>query len=484
MEIPYQESARLCTTIQSRRRALTQGHAADTPDNRIILDPRQERQRGQVIAAARPAGPVVDTREITTRSSSTTVRPSCWRHLETERRETEKRSVSGRHPGAWSSFQDNWQTNNKDELLIFVHRRFFVKGSACTERAHTTPVLHRDSGKRHAQYSLIYRSFGFVLAGCGDDASVTPGGTTTRALRRRTLTVVSSSRTCFDGSAPVTSRHSRATQPTTSLPIPVSSRPPQLLERGDADYGSRGTATATLGTAGDSSNAPSWFRHQWHAHLYGQGRVAAGTAPPTCRWAAHRPQFQAGVLGINNPSLSSGGSTSLTAVLQQSDGQQYTQSTSINFNSPCLGQGLATITSPVVTTTGIAGATYAATGCSGTDVVTATATIGGATVSATALHGGARHHRLNLFVSATRPMSPCADGQYRQSGNFNGHLPRTRPGRWSARRQTVNFALNRPSAASRFRQLQLRVTRRVTSDSLVRAAPWPPPCVSRRPCKT
>jgi hypothetical protein len=93
--------------------------------------------------------------------------------------------------------------------------------------------------------------------------------------------------------------------------------------------------------------------------------------------------FQAGVLELSSPSLSAGGATSVQAVLQQSDGILYGQPASINFSSPCAAQGLATITNPVVTSVGIANATYAATGCSGADVITATSTVGGSQVSAT-----------------------------------------------------------------------------------------------------
>ena len=74
---------------------------------------------------------------------------------------------------------------------------------------------------------------------------------------------------------------------------------------------------------------------------------------------------QPGMIGISSPNVSAGGSTSLQIVLQQSDGTLYAQNASITFNSPCAAQNLATITSPVQTSTGIASATYSASGCSG-----------------------------------------------------------------------------------------------------------------------
>ena len=95
--------------------------------------------------------------------------------------------------------------------------------------------------------------------------------------------------------------------------------------------------------------------------------------------------FQAGAIGISNASLSAGGSTSLSVSLQQADGTLYTTSSTVTFNSPCVAQGLARINpaGDTVTTTGIATVTYVASGCSGTDLITATAVLNGVTRTAT-----------------------------------------------------------------------------------------------------
>jgi hypothetical protein len=146
-----------------------------------------------------------------------------------------------------------------------------------------------------------------------------------------------------------------------------------------------GSATAMLSTAGDTAVRTITVTAT-SAALTATVNVqvaAGGTTTSVSMGSGTGAGFQAGVLGISNAALSSGGSTSLQAVLQQSDGSLYTQSATVNFSSPCAAQGLATITNPVTTTSGIASATYAATGCSGADVVTATATVGGAPVSAT-----------------------------------------------------------------------------------------------------
>ena len=93
--------------------------------------------------------------------------------------------------------------------------------------------------------------------------------------------------------------------------------------------------------------------------------------------------FQPGVIAIANPAVAAGGSTSLQVVLQQTDGTLYTQPATVTFSSPCVAQGLANVGQPVATSTGIVSGTYAATGCSGADVVTATAVVGGQALSAT-----------------------------------------------------------------------------------------------------
>ena len=92
--------------------------------------------------------------------------------------------------------------------------------------------------------------------------------------------------------------------------------------------------------------------------------------------------FSAGAMQMSTGSLSAGGSASMQVVLQQSDGTLYTQSTDISFNSTCSALSRATMDSPVTTANGIASTTYVAKGCSGDDVVTATAIVGGKQITA------------------------------------------------------------------------------------------------------
>lgn len=94
--------------------------------------------------------------------------------------------------------------------------------------------------------------------------------------------------------------------------------------------------------------------------------------------------FQENVLGISNANLSAGGSTSLTVRLQTSDGAAYTESVDVNFSSDCQSSGFAEIEETnVTTTTGSATTTYVAKGCSGSDTITARATVNGQSLTAT-----------------------------------------------------------------------------------------------------
>jgi len=93
--------------------------------------------------------------------------------------------------------------------------------------------------------------------------------------------------------------------------------------------------------------------------------------------------FVQGVLDVALTSLSAGGSTSVTATVADANGNLYQDLVSVSFTSACSSQGLATLDSPVDVVGGIANTTYTATGCSGDDVITASATINETTTTAT-----------------------------------------------------------------------------------------------------
>ncbi|MEW8050540.1 MAG: hypothetical protein AB2809_09205, partial [Candidatus Thiodiazotropha sp.] len=92
--------------------------------------------------------------------------------------------------------------------------------------------------------------------------------------------------------------------------------------------------------------------------------------------------FRPGELDIAVTTLSSGGQTSIIATLADSEGNLFTGDANIFFNSSCSVQGLATITSPIESSGGVASTVYEAQGCTGNDVITATTSAEGVTVSA------------------------------------------------------------------------------------------------------
>lgn len=146
-----------------------------------------------------------------------------------------------------------------------------------------------------------------------------------------------------------------------------------------------GAALATLSTAGDSSlRAITVTVKSGGKSAVVVVQVVAGTSSTSVQMGSPvGAGFTAAVIGISSTNLSAGGSASLTVALQQSDGTLYTQPATVNFSSTCAAQGLATISPPVSTTTGVATATYVAKGCSGPDTITATSTIGSNSLSAT-----------------------------------------------------------------------------------------------------
>lgn len=97
--------------------------------------------------------------------------------------------------------------------------------------------------------------------------------------------------------------------------------------------------------------------------------------------------FVEGLIALGLNILSSGGGTSLSVSIVDANGNPITQAVNVTFSSNCISLGQSLVTSPVTTQSGVASATYTAQGCSGNDVITASATV--------ALNG------VNHFLSAT-----------------------------------------------------------------------------------
>jgi len=81
--------------------------------------------------------------------------------------------------------------------------------------------------------------------------------------------------------------------------------------------------------------------------------------------------FTAGQLKIGLTNLAAGGSTGVTAVLMDQNGNLADKDHSISFSSLCLSNGKSEIQSPIVSNNGIFSTTYIAKGCDGNDVITA-----------------------------------------------------------------------------------------------------------------
>jgi hypothetical protein len=98
------------------------------------------------------------------------------------------------------------------------------------------------------------------------------------------------------------------------------------------------------------------------------------------------PAFSSGIMAVAVPNLSAGGATSLTvtfAATQNGNQALYPQPVDVTFSSACIASNLATITGATNTTTGILTVTYGASGCSGSDTITASATVDGRILTAT-----------------------------------------------------------------------------------------------------
>ena len=145
-----------------------------------------------------------------------------------------------------------------------------------------------------------------------------------------------------------------------------------------------GAATALLTTAGDPTLRTITVTVTVNAlTAKATVQVVSGTGSLTVQMGSGiGAAFTPGTIAISSPNLSVGGSTSLQVVLQNSDGTLYTQPATIAFSSPCVAQNLASVTPSVTTTTGVATATYSASGCSPTDKITAQTTLNGQTLTA------------------------------------------------------------------------------------------------------
>jgi hypothetical protein len=129
----------------------------------------------------------------------------------------------------------------------------------------------------------------------------------------------------------------------------------------------------------------------------GTGTTGTGTTGTTTYEMGNGTgsQFQSGMIGISNASVAAGGTTSLSVTVVDQTGALYTAApVTLTFSSSCISQGQATIAASgtstagatantVTSTTGTIDAMYTAKGCSGADVITASAAVSSTNLTAT-----------------------------------------------------------------------------------------------------
>jgi hypothetical protein len=146
-------------------------------------------------------------------------------------------------------------------------------------------------------------------------------------------------------------------------------------------------AAIGLTACGGSDNAAFVGTGTSTSGTTGTGTTGTGTTTTTTyqMGSGSGSSFTSGKLEITPTSIGAGGSATVSAAVVNQAGTLYSGTPlTIVFNSPCFGHGTATIAGPtgstlpagsVSTNTGIAQVTYTAKGCSGSDVITATATV-------------------------------------------------------------------------------------------------------------
>jgi hypothetical protein len=233
-----------------------------------------------------------------------------------------------------------------------------------------------------------------LLASCGgsssDDAFRTPGPAGTGPAATPTSLVVISDATSIpaDGSTPAgITAIARDASNVVIANVPVTlSASSGSISVGQATTDAVGEAKAVLSTAGDSTPRNIIVTARSGALT---ASVTVAVAPSSTTTTVNigngsGAAFQPNVLAVAVPSLSAGGSTSVVVSIVRSDNTLYTSPATLTFNSPCIAANRAAIQpqATVTTQTGQATVTYVASGCAGSDVITATTTIGSQNLSA------------------------------------------------------------------------------------------------------
>ncbi len=153
--------------------------------------------------------------------------------------------------------------------------------------------------------------------------------------------------------------------------------------------GADGTATAVLHTGGDSSlRTITVGVSSGNLQDTGTVEVVAPSVPSPENFqmgTLSGTTFTAGAIAVGQPALSAGGSTGLRVdIVDTNNGNALlADDVQVTFTSSCIGQGSATVDSPVTTVSGTGSSTYTARGCVGQDTITARAVVNGTSLTAT-----------------------------------------------------------------------------------------------------
>lgn len=267
------------------------------------------------------------------------------------------------------------------------------------------------SRKYMSKLAILPLLVGIALTACGGDPRATDESTTPTTPTTptdSTLRLGSGSGSAFEEGVIGAGNTSLSAGGTTTLTVTLVDSEGSLstsagtvvfsstcLTAGNSTLGSSGSISLSSGRASTSYTAAGCVGDDIitaTATVSGASYTASQTisiAADTSRYIGYKDSgsgsFSEGIIGvgIGSATLSAGGSTSLTVNIVDSEEVLITDSVTVQFNSNCIAAGESILSSSsVVTSTGSATTTYSASGCVGTDTITATASVSGQVLTA------------------------------------------------------------------------------------------------------
>ena len=265
----------------------------------------------------------------------------------------------------------------------------------------------RKTGTSPTTGLLLATVLSAALAGCGGDAPTDGASQSTESAVRKIGTGTGSR---FEEGAISTAADSVRAGSSVNVSVNVVDGDNRLItgaatvrfssdcaRRGDASFAVDGTSTSQVSTSGgvatityspeatgcegdDTITAITTFDGEDEEasgtiSVEGERRLGTGSGNA----------FTNGAIRATSSTVGAGGTTSLSVNIVDVDGNLVRDSVTVEFQSACSAVGDSSFTGDgaVTTTTGLAQVTYTASGCEGTDVVTATARLTSQTLTAT-----------------------------------------------------------------------------------------------------